>query len=181
MAGYTSAEEAIRDFLITGRTNADSPPDRVLEGFDAQPESIHFGKARHTGHRSVYAVTFENQSGQGMRFVFAVRQDDTGAWHFGGGAGGSAEGSPRRGHPWVNLGGGGWPTDFYAGGCVLEHSGAVTRVRLQTANGVTIEDTVDDEDTVLFLTEAEAQAPFVVELLDHTGRLVYPTTNWPFA
>ncbi len=176
MAGFSSAEEAIRDFLlVTRRQSIDGSTGRIRHEVDTQPESIRFGKVRRAAQRQLHAVTYENLSGQRMRFVFTVRQDDTGAWHFEGGAGGSANGAPHRGHPWVNLGGG-WPKRFYGGGQVLEHNGAVVRVRLRAANGVTLEDTVDEEDIVLFLTDAEMQMPIIVELLDHTGSIVDQST-----
>ena len=180
MAGFASAEEAIRDFLLVSRRQSiDGSTGRVRYEDDTQPASIRFGKMRRTGQRQLHAVTYENLSGQRMRFIFTAHQDDTGAWHFEGGAGGSANGAPHRGHPWANLGGGGWPTQFYGGGQVLEHSGAVVRVRLRAVNGVTLEDTVDEEDTVLFLTDAEMHIPIVVELLDNIGKIVNQSTLWP--
>jgi hypothetical protein len=78
-------------------------------------------------------------------------------------------GNPHRGHPWVNLGGGGWPKQFYAGGQVLEHVGAV--VRLRAANGTVLEDTVED-GMVLFLTDAEVRLPVYAELVDPSGQIV---------
>lgn len=173
MTGFTSAEDAIRDFLLlTRRQSIDGSTGHVRHEIDTQPASIRFGKMRQSGQRQAHAVTYENLSGQRMRFIFTARQDDTSAWHFEGGAGGSADGSPHRGHPWVNLGGGGWPKRFYSGGQVLEHTGDVVRVRLRAANGVILEDTADEEDTVLFLTDAEMHMPIVVELLDDNGKIV---------
>lgn len=117
-------------------------------------------------------MAFETQAGQRMRFTCCVRQDGAGEWQFAGAAGGGADGSPRRGHPWVNLGGGGWPRQFYAGGHVLEQGGeVVARVRLRAANGAVLEDTVED-GVVLFLTDDEVRMPVSAELLDRSGHVL---------
>lgn len=175
-------EQAIRDFLsAAGRPitpQADSGEtgwraEASSGGFDARPETVRFGKMRAAGRRRVYIVTCETQSGQRMRFICHVRQEESGVWRFDGASGGSADGAPqRRGHPWVNLGGGGWPQRFYAGGQVLEHGDTVARVRLRAANGVTLEDTLDEDAIVLFLAEDAVRLPISAELLDAAGQVV---------
>lgn len=169
--GSLSQEQVIREFLATGRKRSGAPP-HAPEGFDARPASIHFGKMRQVGQRQLHAVTFENHAGQRMRFICCVRSDDAGVWRFDGGAGGHADSSPHRDHPWANLGGGGWPHQFYAGGQVLDDGGVVMRVRLRTANGVTLEDTVGEDGIVLFLNDDETHVPLSVELLDGGGQIV---------
>jgi hypothetical protein len=174
-------EQVIRDFLTTGnkRSHTRSVPgaagpraERGRVGCDARPDSIRLGKMRQTASRQLYAVTFENTAGQRMRFFCCVRRDDANSWRFDGGAGGSADGAPHRSHAWVNLGGGGWPKRFYAAGQVLDDGGAVTHVRLHTANGALLEDTVGDDGVVLFLSDDDTRVPLDVELLDRAGQLV---------
>lgn len=179
MAG-SSPEDVIRDYLSSPRVPVATQPVPGAVGWrsevgwggcDAKPETIRFVKARSIPGRQVHAVTFETQAGQPMSWVCSVRQDDAGDWRFVGGAGGSANGSPRRDDPWVNLGGGGWPRQFYAGGCVLDDGKGVVRVRLHATNGVELEDSVDD-DVVLFLTDSTVQLPVEAELIDGAGTTV---------
>jgi hypothetical protein len=79
------------------------------------------------------------------------------------------DGSPHRGHAWVNLGGGWGP--FYAGGAVLENGGEVVRVRLRAADGTTLEDTVES-GLVLFITDDEMRRPILAELIDRSGQIM---------
>ena len=92
-----------------------------------------------------------------------------------GGAGGAAEESPanapKRGFPWANLGGGGFSRQFYAGGAIEENNGAVARVRLRSANGIEMEDTVE-QSVVLFMSADAVRMPLEVELHDDAGNLV---------
>ncbi|MFI5272476.1 MAG: hypothetical protein ACHQ4H_05515 [Ktedonobacterales bacterium] len=175
-----SAQQAIRDRLSARRIPIASRSvsgvagwraETSSGGFDAKSETIQFGKVRSIPQRQIHAVTFETLDGRRMRFTCCVRQDSTGDWQFAGGAGGAENSDPRRGRPWVNLGGGGWPARFFAGGHVLEHGGVVVRVRLRAANGTVLEDTVDDE-MVLFLTDSDVQMPVYAELLDRSGQVV---------
>lgn len=140
-------------------------------GFNAKLGTIQFVKARSITRRQIHAVTFEDGDGRLMRFVCSVRQDSEGQWYFAGGAGGSAQGAPTRDHAWVNLAGGGWPKEFYAGGDIVDGGLGVARVRLRAANGTELEDTVE-EGVVLFLTDDEVQLPIVAELFDRNGNLV---------
>lgn len=175
-----SPEQVIRDYLSAQRVSVTSQPipgasgrrtETSTGGFDARPETIQFGKARRAPHCQVHAVTFETQDGQRMRFTCCVRQDSQGEWQFTGGAGGAADHDPQRSHPWINLGGGGWPNQFYAGGHVLEHAGEVVRVLLRAANGTVLEDSVED-GVALFLTDETVQLPLYAELVDAGGRIV---------
>jgi hypothetical protein len=144
-------------------------------GFDALPESLEFVKERHLPRRAAYNTRFTTRQGRRMRFTVSLAQADNGAWRVMGGAGGGADeamnGAPTRDHPWANLGGGGWTRQFYAGGAIEENGGAVTRVRLRSANGMEMEDTVEDGE-VLFLTDDEVQTPVQVELYDGGGNLI---------
>jgi hypothetical protein len=152
-------------------------------GLDALPESVVFVKERRLPGRAAYNVRFTTGAGMRMRYTLSLFQDDDGAWQVMGGGGGSAEGpenAPKRGYPWANLGGGGWPRQYYAGGAIEEDNGAVARVLLRSANGVELEDTVEHGE-VLFLSDNVIQAPLEVELCDGAGNLVGRHMTFNFA
>jgi hypothetical protein len=153
-------------------------------GLDALPESVVFVKERHLPNRAVYNVRFTTRTGMRMRYTVSLAQGDDGEWRVMGGAGGAAEdppeNAPKRGHAYANLGGGGWPRQFYAGGAIEEDNGAVARVRLRSANGVELEDTVEDGE-VIFLTDDAIQTPLEVELYDGAGDLVARHMTFNFA
>lgn len=142
-------------------------------GLDARPETIHVLKVRSLPSRRLYAVTYVDTAGRSALFFCHLRQDDSDVWRFEGGAGGgTSDGGPLRGFPWINLGAGGWPVRFYAGGTVSEDGAlAVARVRLIAANGVALEDTVEDE-IALFLTDEPVTLPVTAELLDASGAVM---------
>ena len=174
----TTPEQAISDYLTapeiassTAQAGARGGRGQTSSGgFGALPDSFLFGKMRALGDRRVYAVTFTTGAGAPMRMICHVRQDNAGGWRFEGGAGGGAGGDPARGHPWVNFCGS-YGRAFYAGGRVLEHGGAVARVRLVGANGYALEDTPGKDDMVLFLAD-DPPLPLQVELLDSAGQVI---------
>jgi len=143
-------------------------------GLDALPESVVFIKERHLPNRVAYNVRFTKRAGMRMRYTLAFAQGNDGAWQVLGGAGGSAEdqpeNAPKRGHAYANLGGGGWPRQFYAGGAIKEDNGAIARVRLRSANGVELEDTVEQGE-VLFMSDDAIHTPLEVELYDGAGNI----------
>ncbi|MDQ2904316.1 MAG: hypothetical protein ABI456_01575 [Ktedonobacteraceae bacterium] len=142
---------------------------RSKGGLGARPETIRFLKERHLPQRQLHYVTFEDEKGMPMHFTCYVIEDDDGTWKVQGAAGGSGRG-PQRSAPWANLGGGGGQ-QFYAGGRV-EHSGQeVARVRLLSANGILLEDSVDD-DIVLFLADQYIETPLQAELYDRQRVLI---------
>ncbi|HEY8326286.1 MAG TPA: hypothetical protein VIG77_17445 [Ktedonobacterales bacterium] len=178
---YSSPEQAIRAFLTTGNKRGPAHPPPNAAGWQARtggneliarPDAIHFGRMRQTQTRQLHTVTFESIAGERMRLYCCVRRTADGGWLFDGGAGGSADGDPHRSQAWVNLCGGGWPNSFYAAGRVVDDGGATTLVRLHTANGIVLEDSVDDDHIVLFLSDDAIQIPLEVELWDAAGRLV---------
>jgi hypothetical protein len=77
----------------------------------------------------------------------------------------SSPSSPR-----ANLGGCGGH-QFYAGGKVEHNGQEVARVRLLSANGIVLEDSVDN-DIVLFLDDRYIDTPLQAQLYDHQGALV---------
>jgi hypothetical protein len=105
-----------------------------------------------------------------VQVIVAVAQDTAGRWHIQSITGGGGR-SPPRTMPWVNLVGGGWPATFYAGGRVVDLHRTVARVRVNAANGVVIEDSID-EGLVLFLTDQHVEPPWRAELYDRTGQML---------
>ncbi|GAC1360878.1 MAG: hypothetical protein NVS2B12_31730 [Ktedonobacteraceae bacterium] len=152
----------------------------LLPRANATPEStegqrtLRFLKERCIAGRQVHFVMFEDAKGQNMHFTCYVVQDAQGNWQFRGAAGDSITGTPgpvvEQG--WANLGGGGMPDHFYAGGYVADHGLDVTRVRLVAKNGTVIEDTVEN-DIVLFLTDQLVTLPIEAEIYNRSGKLVY--------
>jgi hypothetical protein len=77
-------------------------------------------------------------------------------------------GEPHWTAPTVNLGGGGWPDRFSAGGTVHGAGHGIARVRLLFANGVVLDDDVQD-GVVLFATDTPVQTPVTAVLIDAAG------------
>ena len=140
-------------------------------GIGARAETIQFGKQRSIPDHLVQFVTFEDIQGMKMDFTCYLIQADQGKWKFAGGAGGSGGQKAVREHPWVNLGGGGWPDHFYAGGHVIDNGLDIVRVRLVANNGTVLEDTVQD-GIALFVTASRVELPLQAELYDREDRLV---------
>jgi hypothetical protein len=87
-------------------------------------------------------------------------------------AGGSGA-DPDRGHPWVNLGGGGWPNTSTPAGASAGSATAPARVTVRSVNGATLSDDVVDR-TVLFLAPPgqPIEPPVRVELRSVEGELL---------
>ncbi len=141
-------------------------------GLGAKASTVQFLQARSLPTRQLHVVAFENEEGQQEQWLQCVRQDLPGSWRNAGGANiGKGEGMPKRDSPWVNLAGG-WSSDlFWAGGRVLDNGLDVVRVRLISANGIVLEDLVQD-GLVLFVSDRWVQRPLQVELYDRSGILV---------
>jgi hypothetical protein len=139
-------------------------------GMGAKAETMQFIKERHAPGRKLLFVTYEDDGGRTMHMACLLMQNEQGEWRFAGGAGGGGRG-PVRSYPWANLGGGGWPNQFYAGGYVIDNGLDVVRVRLTAANGTVLEDSVDD-GVVLFVTDQPVELPLQAELYDRTGKPV---------
>jgi hypothetical protein len=84
---------------------------------------------------------------------------------------------PRRSTPWVNLGGGGWPDQFFAGGWINDAGLDIDRVELRFANGVTLHDD-SSEGVALFITDENVAMPGTVALIDRAGNQI--ATHRPF-
>jgi hypothetical protein len=143
-------------------------------GQDADPTTIRFLKGRAIPGRQVHVVAFVSfMDGRRYNEIWSVEvyQDATGAWDVCAGSGGAGDDDLIRDHPWVILGGGGWPNQFHAGGRVIDNGFGIVSVRLVTGNGLTMEDTVDD-GLVLFVTDQRVEPPIHAELYDRSGALV---------
>jgi hypothetical protein len=138
-------------------------------GLGAKSETIRFVKERHLPHRQLHYVTFEDNQGKQMQFTCNVIENNDGTWKVQGASGGSGRG-PQHPSPRVNLGGSGGD-QFYAGGKVEHNGQEVARVRLLSANGILLEDGVDD-DIVLFLDDRYIDTPLEAQLYDRQGTLV---------
>ena len=86
--------------------------------------------------------------------------------------------SGRATQPGVNLGGGGWPDHFYAGGQIYRAGVDIAQVELRFANGVTLSDDADS-DVALFITERPVQLPATAVLLGPSGNEVRSQTAFP--
>lgn len=152
--------------------------------FSADLSTVQFVKHRQSERRHLYFVTFEGSSVRlpanqlhVWRYVFPIERDPIGGWRVRGGAG-AAGGPPRRPTPWVNLGGGGWPDQFYAGGDIDTAGLAIAGVELRFANGVTLTDDATF-GTALFITDEPVELPAVVALLDDAGTKVAEHPAFP--
>jgi predicted ThiF/HesA family dinucleotide-utilizing enzyme len=86
--------------------------------------------------------------------------------------GGGSGGSSRRAKPWVNFAAGFGPRTFTAGGKVEGAGSEQARtVRLTFADGLVVEETVDN-GAVLFFEPRTVDLPAEVEVLDARGRLL---------
>lgn len=152
------------------------PAGNLQEGAQvAKNKTLRFLKERSLPGRQVFIVVFENEQGKEVYFTCYVEEDSQGDWQFRGAAGDGIMGSnpgPVVERAWANLGGGGMPDHFYAGGLVADHDQNVARVRLIAKNGTNIEDQVED-GMVLFLSDQRVELPIQAELYDATGSLIY--------
>lgn len=142
--------------------------------YGAQISSVHILKQRALPGRLLYGVTFTSTEGRDVFCACEVRQQDDGTWSAHGSAGGGLGGSPRWETPRANLGGspGGESSGRYFGGFVeSDPAGEVTQVRLVAADGVILEDTVE-EGMILFLAERQVSLPLSAELYDQAGKLI---------
>jgi hypothetical protein len=129
--GSSDPEHAIRDQLAGPTGVSELGPETpsgwrssVTRGGNAQQanmSTVRFLKHRASDNRHVYYVTFDATHPAfesrllSCHYVYAVEAAPDGGWRVRGSAGGAGD-PPRRSTPWVNLGGGGWPDRFFAGG-----------------------------------------------------------------
>ena len=151
---------------------------RAGGGGEADASKIRFVKSLRSGSTELHAVEFVTTKGDRGSYVVGVGVESDRAWRVTGAAGGGGS-DPPRDHPWVNLGGWGWPDHgFRAGGRVVGTGNeAAEQVRLTFKNRVQLEDEVTAE-RVLFSTDESVELPARVEVLDGTGRVV-GSHLWP--
>lgn len=142
-------------------------------GFVADLDTVRFVKHRRAEDRHVFYVTFAADHPPlgrlDMRYAYPVEPAPDGGWRTSGGAGGAGTLSGRATRPGVNLGGGGWPDHFYAGGEIYRVGADVARVELCFANGITLSDDAD-QDVALFITGSSVQLPAIAVLFDRADR-----------
>jgi hypothetical protein len=148
----------------------------------ADLSTVRFVKHRASERRHLYFVTYSatipdlGPDTRSFDYVYPVEPDPDGGRRVRGGAGGSGRG-PRRSTPWVNLGGGGWPDQFFAGGRIDDAGMDIARIELRFANGITLHDDTD-QGVALFITDETIAMPGPAVLLDEAGNEV--ATHRPF-
>jgi hypothetical protein len=144
----------------------------VRDGNSAQADlaTVRFVKHRQSEHRHLYFVTFDathprlGPVARSFHYAYAVEPGPDSGWQVRGGAGGAGD-PPRRSAPWVNLGGGGWPTAFFAGGWIDGAGQPVDRVELRFTNGITLHDDAG-QDIALFITDGPVSMPGTIAMFD---------------
>lgn len=170
MGAGTFAAGEIRSGIVRGGTRE-----------RADLSTVRFVKHR-ASKRRLYFVTYSatmpdvGPDVHSFDYVYPVEPDPDGGWRVRGGAGGSGR-APRRSTPWVNLGGGGWPDEFFAGGRIDDAGIDIARIELRFANGVTLHDDAE-QGVALFITDETIAMPGTAVLLDEAGDEV--ATHRPF-
>lgn len=158
----------------------------VVRGGNAEQAdlaSVRFVKHRQSERRHLYFVTFDGTHPRlgptvhNFHYAYPVEPDHEGGWRVFGGAGG-AGGSPRRSTPWVNLGGGGWPDRFYAGGWIDTARLPINRLVLRFANGIALEDDTSGS-VALFITDEHVRMPATIVMLDGEGSEIMSHPAFP--
>jgi hypothetical protein len=136
----------------------------------SRPVTLRFLKHRASDNRHIYFVTFDGTHAAfgsqrlSFHYVYAVEADPNGGWNVNGSSGGAGD-PPQRSTPWVNLGGGGWPDRFFAGGWIEQAAAHVGRIELRFADGLVLHDDCA-ENAALFITDQTVTLPGTVILLD---------------
>jgi hypothetical protein len=191
--GCPDPEQAILDKLA-GPLGAWEPGSRSAGGWQsgfvrggnaeqADLATVRFVKHRQSELRHVYFVTFKGthpRLGPAVRnfdYVYVVEPVPEGGWRAFGGAGGTGD-PPRRSTPWVNLGGGGWPKWFFAGGWIDAAGQPAERIELRFADGLTLDDDAT-EDVALFITDEHVTMPATIAMLDAEGNEIATHPAFP--
>lgn len=138
--------------------------------------TVRFVKHRQSTQRHLYFVTYRGTIApmgpemHAFQHVFPVESDPAGGWRVFGGAGGSGD-PPRCSRPWVNLGGGGWPDRFFAGGWIEAAGAQVDRIELRFSNGLMLEDDAADSVALFITEESVVMSPMLV-MFDRGGNVI---------
>jgi hypothetical protein len=143
--------------------------------------TVRIVKHRQSGRRHLFIVTFRGTHSllgeQSFHYAYPVEPDPQGGWRVFGGAGGAGD-PPTRATPWVNLGVGGWPEHFFAGGWIVPADADVASVELCFADGLTLRDDAN-ENVALFITESKVKMPPSVAILDRNGNEIHRHPAFP--
>lgn len=145
------------------------------KSYAARPDSIKIVKERGEPDRRLFAVTFDDQSGNRWFYLVAAELGTAGwiAHGVAGGSDGPARANPRprsRSKPWLNFCGQ-WGTDrVYAGGQIHAGGTSVDQVRLKLSDETELTDDAD-ADVALFVSLRGAQ-PNTIMFLDARGSLI---------
>jgi hypothetical protein len=118
--------------------------------------TLRFRKHRASDSRHIYLVTFD-----GTHPAFDLTRAP---WRI---HSRHSRSVPQAGpsHPWVNLGGGGRPDQFYAGGWIEQAGPHVAQIELQFANGLVLHDD-SAKHAALFITDQTVMMAGIVVLVD---------------
>lgn len=138
----------------------------------ADLSTVRFLKLRSDGPRQLHAIAYEDESGKQCGYLIGVIEEGDRDWRVCGMAGGGGD-SPERDEPWVNMAAWWSHDELWAGGWVTGAGHDEARaVRLRFNDDTVVEDRVDGEDLVLFLSTGSLALPATVEILDGHGHLL---------
>lgn len=136
-------------------------------------DTLQFLKKKAIPNRQVQLISFEEQTGQHLSYIFFLVRNDSQGWQVKGAVGSAENGyvdpewSQRQ--PWASLDAG-LADGFYAGGKVINNNIDISLARLVWNNGVVLEDSVED-NLVLFVTDKRLGRPDKFELYKRSGEL----------
>jgi hypothetical protein len=135
-------------------------------------KSLRIVKQRGNDKYGAFAVLIEDIAEHKALFACYLTKDEQQLWHVKDSIGGVDYHNILPGErPIVNLSGSGWPQYFFALGHVVDDSQRTRYVRLTTANGIVLEDTVEN-NLVLFATDNLVALPVQVELYNQDNETI---------
>ncbi|MFL5691503.1 MAG: hypothetical protein ACJ795_06830 [Ktedonobacteraceae bacterium] len=171
-------EEAILQYLYSPASLIHRPePDRA---------TVRFLKARQVQTHQVRYATFQDITGQHWFSTFFLTQQEDGSWRVDSESSGRRppqfEPPELRDCPWIRIKGLSLfmnvPNEFYMYGEVIDKGFGIVRVRLLDANGLILEDTVQN-GIVFFWSEQRAALPFQLELYNGSDTIISRQSLFP--
>jgi hypothetical protein len=165
-------KQAIIEFLSVPRN----------EKMKGKATGVHFLKERAIAGCQIHVMTFEDKDGKHFYGFCVAGQDATGSWRIRGAT--FSEGDPGTHEPVYmqpSVGffcGGGFGSEFYAGGYVQDADAGITEVHLVSNNGIELKDAVE-HGFVLFVTALPVEMPMIAELYDKAGNLIASQNAFP--